>query len=173
MCANNAAPTSGPTRSGTTRSWNCPDQSGCTTTNTFCTDGTTQSGNGEQCDDGNGTGTDACANDCKTNYNLYSCQSNGTWSSATTTTGTSVSLYNISSGYAISNTVRTLYTGATPIGTGCIVCGDAQLESGEICDDGNTMTGDACSACAPTICGDLVTNTPNASGFNEMCDGGI
>jgi len=48
-------------------------------------------------------------------------------------------------------------------------CGDAQLNSGEGCDDGNTVNTDACTnACAQGICGDDIVRT----GVEE-CDGTV
>ena len=47
------------------------------------------------------------------------------------------------------------------------VCGDAKLDPGEQCDDGNTANGDGCSAtCKYETCGDGIVNN------GEQCDGG-
>jgi cysteine-rich repeat protein len=56
---------------------------------------------------------------------------------------------------------------------GCIrdnKCGDTVREEGEICDDGNTLDGDGCSAdcLSREVCGDLVINEV----IGELCDDG-
>lgn len=57
------------------------------------------------------------------------------------------------------------------------VCGNGTLEGTEECDDGNTNSGDGCSATctvetAATFCGDGVKQRPNDDGDNEECDAG-
>jgi cysteine-rich repeat protein len=49
---------------------------------------------------------------------------------------------------------------------GGAVCGNAVIEAGEQCDDGNTVNGDACEAnCTLPVCGN------NIQDQNEQCDG--
>ncbi len=49
------------------------------------------------------------------------------------------------------------------------ICGDGLLSSGEECDDGNTNSGDGCSAdCVVEFCGDGIAQ----GGLNEECDDG-
>ncbi len=51
------------------------------------------------------------------------------------------------------------------------VCGNGKLEAGEVCDDGNTLDTDTCSAkCQKTVCGDGLVNKPNSVGLQEECD---
>ena len=46
-------------------------------------------------------------------------------------------------------------------------CGDGVIDTGETCDDGNTVAGDGCApACRPTVCGDGVLDP------GEGCDDG-
>lgn len=57
------------------------------------------------------------------------------------------------------------------------VCGNAFVESGETCDDGNTFDGDTCSSnCSSssplTTCGDGIVQNPNSYGQSELCDDG-
>jgi cysteine-rich repeat protein len=48
-------------------------------------------------------------------------------------------------------------------------CGNNFIELGETCDDGNTLSGDGCTAlCADEFCGDGIDN----DGANEQCDDG-
>lgn len=53
------------------------------------------------------------------------------------------------------------------------VCGDGIISYPEQCDDGNTISTDACYNCNKTYCGDgYINNNPsNAYGINEQCDG--
>ncbi len=49
-----------------------------------------------------------------------------------------------------------------------VTCGNSAVESGEQCDDGNTISGDGCSStCVTEFCGDGTTNN-----VNEQCDDG-
>jgi len=61
--------------------------------------------------------------------------------------------------------------GTPDLGTGSLcqaTCGNSVLDRGELCDDGNTTSGDGCSStCAIEYCGDGVTNNTN-----EACDDG-
>ena len=54
-------------------------------------------------------------------------------------------------------------------------CGNATIEQGEACDDGNTRNGDGCtSGCAIAVCGDEVTRNDlvlGDDGFEECDDG--
>jgi len=59
-------------------------------------------------------------------------------------------------------------TGDSGSSTGPVdLCGNGELDDGELCDDGNSDTTDACVACAPATCGDGYT-WPNT----EQCDDG-
>lgn len=52
----------------------------------------------------------------------------------------------------------------SPVGA-VIACGNGVIDPGELCDDGNRVGGDSCSAsCGPLTCGDAVVQPP------EECD---
>jgi len=54
-----------------------------------------------------------------------------------------------------------------PTATPAPACGDGLLEDGEVCDDGNTVSGDGCDAnCTPTGCGNGIPTG------GEVCDDG-
>jgi cysteine-rich repeat protein len=63
-------------------------------------------------------------------------------------------------------------TGSNP------VCGNGVVETGETCDDGNTVSGDGCSATCQVetgesetgYCGDSMIQYPNSNGDYELCD---
>lgn len=48
----------------------------------------------------------------------------------------------------------------------CHVCGDADIDPGELCDDGNTVSFDGCSATCGSECGDGIIEPP------DQCDDG-
>ena len=54
------------------------------------------------------------------------------------------------------------------------VCGDGVAEAYELCDDGNTTSGDGCSfpSCRPELCGDSIVNFDPPPGPAEECDDG-
>jgi len=53
---------------------------------------------------------------------------------------------------------------------GCPVCGNAELDQFETCDDGNTMGGDGCSAdCQDENC---IAQTPGYPDVDHLCDDG-
>jgi cysteine-rich repeat protein len=53
------------------------------------------------------------------------------------------------------------------------VCGNAIVEPGEQCDDGNPLNTDTCNTlCQLTRCGDAIVQVPNGNGFMEQCDDG-
>jgi cysteine-rich repeat protein len=57
----------------------------------------------------------------------------------------------------------------------CSLCGNAQLDDGEECDDGNTQDGDGCEAdCKDAVCGNNITdsNPVDNPGVPEDCDDG-
>lgn len=58
-------------------------------------------------------------------------------------------------------------------GTTTAVCGNSIKETGEDCDDGNSLNTDACNmSCKYTRCGDAIRQQPNGYGTNEVCDEG-
>jgi cysteine-rich repeat protein len=64
-------------------------------------------------------------------------------------------------------------SGVARAGTGA-VCGNGTAEPPEVCDDGNTTSGDGCSgvSCLPEVCGDTIVNPDPAPGPAETCDDG-
>jgi uncharacterized delta-60 repeat protein len=118
-----------------------------------CGNGITDLAKGEQCDDGNAVDTDRCRNDCT----IPRC-GNGVVDS-----GESCDL-----GVLNSNSPNAVCrTNCQPAS-----CGDGVTDSlkGEVCDDGNTVGGDGCSAdCRSSeTCGNGIVDV--ASG--EQCDDG-
>ena len=49
-------------------------------------------------------------------------------------------------------------------------CGNGFIQSGETCDDGNTIPGDGCSATCQIECGDGIVDTDASDGYSEECD---
>ena len=127
----------------------------------FCGDGITQSGLGEECDDGAGnsnTTPDACRTDCK----LPAC----------------------GDGVVDPGAGEACDDGNTATGDGCDAqcqrekCGNGVVDAdeGEECDDGNSVDTDACrNNCKLAVCGDGVTCsdascTTGPGGGVEQCD---
>ena len=54
-------------------------------------------------------------------------------------------------------------------------CGNAVVDQGEQCDDGNKVDGDGCdNTCKVTnYCGDGILQSPNSFGETELCDDGV
>jgi len=62
--------------------------------------------------------------------------------------------------------------------TGCFRCGNGRVDPGEECDDGNTVSGDGCSATCTSECGDGIVerteecddgNRTNGDGCSALC----
>ncbi len=104
---------------------------------------------GEACDDGNTSDNDACVSGC-----VAATCGDGFWWSG---------MEECDDGAANSNaTPDACRTDCTPAR-----CGDAVIDTGEACDDGNTIDTDACrNTCARAGCGDGVV------GPGEECDDG-
>ena len=108
-----------------------------------CGDGTTDPG--EQCDDGNNDDTDACNNQCMSNFCGDGIINNGEQCDDA----------NNVDGDACSNQCITNF------------CGDGVVNNGEACDDGNNDDFDTCNnQCVANFCGDGITNN------GEQCDDG-
>lgn len=110
----------------------------------YCDDGVTDTG--EQCDDGS-SNSDYAPNTCRANCKLPRCGD-----------GVVDSAYGeeCDEGSGNSNAA-----GST-CSTSCIIpgCGNGALETGEICDDGNTSDHDGCTShCRNNVCGDGYTWT--------------
>jgi fibro-slime domain-containing protein len=119
-----------------------------------CGDGKLDTGNGEQCDDGNTNSGDGCNKLCQleANYlckdpgqpctNLAVCGNGVLTSNETCDDGNTVSGDGCS---ADCMTVESGYQCRVP-GKHCTpLCGDGKLTGSEKCDDGNTVNGDGCS----------------------------
>lgn len=50
------------------------------------------------------------------------------------------------------------------------VCGDGVVGQNEVCDDGDLVAGDGCSATCTKECGDGVLDTDATDGYSEQCD---
>ncbi len=117
-------------------------------------------GDGEKCDDGNTQSGDGCSADCKTVEANYTCPKEGGKCTPKDDPG----------------------SGTDPNPNKDPVCGNGILENDEICDDGNTTSGDGCSDNCKQIepgficpevgqqCQSLCGNGRLDSG--EMCDDG-
>ena len=115
--------------------------------------GCLNSANNAACTDGNAcTGPDVCAGGtCSTP--ALSCDDNNTCTTDTCNVATGCAHANVPNGSLCSNNTGRCVTGTCTPG----VCGDGVVESGlgETCDDGNTTSGDGCSAtCQAEGCAD-------------------
>jgi cysteine-rich repeat protein len=153
---------------------------GCTATcqDESCGDGIVNDGGAEECDDGNSNNNDACPTNCQNaecgdgfiHIGFEQCDDGNT-----------------TSGDCCSSTCQNETDGnACDDGSACTtsdlclngvcqgdaqVCGDGVVQGscGEQCDDGNTTSGDGCTAtCQDESCGDGVVNDGGA----EECDDG-
>ncbi|MEO8700603.1 MAG: Ig-like domain-containing protein, partial [Kofleriaceae bacterium] len=116
-----------------------------------CGDSVLQTGEGEECDDGNTTASDGCS---------ATCQFEGCGDG------------NVDAGEECDDDNRTDGDGcsSTCQNEGTVVCGNGTVETGETCDDGNVIGSDGCSASctvepgavcgatSPTLCSKLVIN---------------
>lgn len=135
--------------------------------------GNAKTESGEQCDDGNAVSGDGCSSICKTE----SCgdgvvQSGlGEECDGSNLNGNSCTTF----GYSVGNV--TCSGTCKLVKTGCsAVCGNGTKETGEGCDDGNTLSWDGCtSTCqveaSPTISDNFTTST-NAS-WNTKAPHGV
>lgn len=141
----------GNTRDGDGCSRFCDNESG------VCGNGRLETALGEQCDDGNRVNGDGCSADCRFERS-YDC------------------------GDGILNRETEQCDSGANNGSGpsscrenCILpyCGDGILDFSEICDDGNKLNGDSCSALCeierrappPPIVAGLITQTPQVPGL--------
>lgn len=153
------------------------DTTGCATEGPFCGDAAVD--DGEQCDDGNGDGSDACTSACQNavcgdSFVHAGVEECDLGAAANDDEGTCKG----------DCTAQVCGDGFVGPGEGCddgngvdddecsndcvsASCGDGVLDVGEACDDGNDVEDDACSnACRSRVCGDgTVTG-------QEACDDG-
>ncbi|MBI5537320.1 MAG: hypothetical protein HY898_31650 [Deltaproteobacteria bacterium] len=114
----------------------------------FCGDTKVWTGH-EECDDGNTVDTDDCLNDCK----QAACGDGKIW------TGHEQCDDGANNSDTLANACRTNCEPAH--------CGDGVQDTGEACDDGNTIDNDACkNNCSLPTCGDGTMQT------GEACDDG-
>ena len=145
-----------------------------------CGDGITDTG--ELCDDANSNNTDGCSNNCRTpgcgdgvlqateecdDGNLV----NGDGCSACLTPQCGDGVVQADFGEQCDNGAANSDTTANACRTDCLraSCGDGTRDTGEACDDGNTINADGCSnLCRAPGCGDGVLQPGTA----EECDDG-
>ncbi len=159
---------------------NTVDDDDCTTTCelNLCGDGVIQPELGEQCDDGNTTSNDGCNSECGTELcgdNVLQedrgehCDDGNTLSGDGCNAGCFIE-------YCGDGVVQPHLGERCDSSSGCSeectylsVCGDGEVNPGELCDDGETVDGDGCSAtCISESCGDGVLQVALA----EDCDDG-
>ena len=76
--------------------------------------------------------------------------------------------------YTFNNRITGTYNPNDNVEPNTIQCGNGGRETGEQCDDGNTLNTDICSnACQRTICGDGIIQSPNGQSVLETCDNGL
>lgn len=149
----------------------------------------------ENCDDGNNVSGDGCDGTCKVE-NGYECKTPGTACTSTLFCGDglpgpdeSCDDKNKISGDGCSSLCAVEPGYLCPqFGAACIpsngaqpVCGNAGTETGETCDDGNTTSGDGCSAtcqteagftCNGAVCTKNATCGNGVLNSDEQCDDG-
>lgn len=138
-----------------------------------CGDNVVDPGNGEDCDDGNIDDGDTCPGDCKAR-----CKSDGECNDSNPCSIDSCDLTRrvcAKPAPVTKGTACTLPTGGAGVcnGTLCTApsCGNRVVESGEDCDDGNTVDSDGCrSDCRWTCTRDLDCDDKNACTGAETCD---
>jgi cysteine-rich repeat protein len=117
----------------------------------FCGDGVEQAGLGEECDDGNARNDDACVVGCRD----AACGDGFRWR-----------------GVEECEPPSTTTCDATCLRIALPRCGDAILDPGEQCDDGNVSNKDDCpTSCLEAVCGDGFLHTKGTPPF-EQCDDG-
>lgn len=133
-----------------------------------CGNGAVESG--EQCDDGNLVSGDGCSAICKAEscgdaivHSGLSEECDGS-----NLNGSACSTFGFSVGNLLCNGACTFDKSGCSNPVPAPLCGNAAIESGEQCDDGNLVLGDGCSAtCKTESCGDGIVQ----SGLSEECDG--
>ena len=170
----------------------------CTPSTTVVVCGNGQTEAGETCDDGNTTSGDGCSATCQTETG-YTCNGSVCTLNAACGDGTLNSGEQCDDGNQVPgdccNSVCGLESNckcSTPasgqgpqVCVSTIVCGDGAVTGDEACDDGNTVSGDGCSADCQTIqpgfscppaggaCTASVVTCPNAQiDAGEECDDG-
>jgi len=141
--------------------WTCPTPGMPCKQEQYCGDGILEAQNGEQCDDGNTVPGDGCSGTCQIEPG-YACPDQGLpcvsiWvcGNGNVDPGEQCDDGNTASGDGCSSTcqIEPGYTCPDVNGNGgpCVknpanVCGDGAVGGNEQCDDGNTVSGDGCSA---------------------------
>jgi cysteine-rich repeat protein len=152
---------------------------------------------GEVCDDGNNTNGDGCSADCRSlevcgdgeiNTEHEQCDNGTTGSNANSNAPNAECRTDCSLQRCGDDIIDALHgevcdhgsansdTVANACRTSCqpAHCGDRVVDTGEVCDDGNAVSGDGCSAdCKSTeVCGNGITDPTDANGSHEQCDDG-
>jgi len=99
---------------------------------------------------------------------LAACSGSGTIATGSLSSGTPQNTSSSSSGDGDIQSSPSDITQSPTVTPSAAVCGNSKVESGEQCDDGNTVSGDGCSSiCDTESCGDGIVQ----SGLSEECDG--
>jgi cysteine-rich repeat protein len=147
----------------------------------ICGDGTLDTANGEECEDGNVASGDGCSASClREGAGTYGVCGNGSVERAASGAGEDCDDGNATDGDGCSSTC--LAEGSRPVGATCGNGDVAAVETtlaGEECDDSNAVNGDGCSSLCvhegtPTlasignaVCSDGIVDAPS-----ENCDDG-
>ncbi|MGE5183617.1 MAG: DUF4215 domain-containing protein [Acidobacteriota bacterium] len=155
-----------------------------------CGDGVLDTAQGELCDDGNNISGDGCSADCKS---LETCGNGyvdivkgeqcdqGTQNSDAPDAPCRADckfqrcgdgILDVMHGEACDAGALNSNTPGAPCRTNCVLprCGDGVLDPGEVCDDGNNVSGDGCSGDCKSLetCGNSIIDLANG----EQCDNG-
>ena len=138
-----------------------------------CGDGFTDSGRGEECDDGNTTDGDGCDTDCTyTCDNAADCGDGDVCNGNETCSMAGSVMSRCGAGTPASDGTSCGSGGRICRGGVCTVagCGDGIRSGAEQCDDGNTTDGDGCDAdCTWTCTGAASCSDANPCNGNEVC----
>ena len=168
----------------------CPQPGQLCTPTEYCGDGVLQAARGEACDDGNVTPGDGCSGICTIEAG-YACPTAGSpcvriWvcgnsvidpgeacddGNTTGGDGCSADCTTIEPGWTCPKGVGSPGGSCTKSATG--VCGDGVLGKGETCDDGNTLSGDGCSASCVLELGWDCPTPGKACAHIDFCGDGV
>ena len=168
---------------GTTQTDACSGNA-CTT-GPECGNGVVESG--ESCDDGNATPGEGCSGICRIEAN-YVCPTPGQLCQFTvicgdgkvagnevcddantdSKDGCTADCLSVEAGFACPTAGKACVTSTT-----APVCGNAQVEANETCDDGNATSGDGCTSACQTESGYVCANPGSLCRLVQYCGDGI